>query len=349
MNRCMKQPRFDLKKDWGEKAFIIAELSANHDNDFDIAVKTIKAMAESGADAVKVQTYTAESLSVDANNEYYGPKKEGLWKGWRPYDLYAEASMPWEWQPKLKKVAEDLGLVFFSTPFDFEGVGFLESIGVDLYKVASFEINDIPLIKRIAQNRKPIIISTGLGDSKDIEKALEACSGLEKKDIALLKCTSEYPAPITHANLSTITDMEERFGTIVGVSDHSEGSIVPVVSTALGGKVVEKHFTLNKKGGGPDSSFSMEPDEFAQMVGDVRKAEASLGSVEYKVSKKDKLRRRSLFAVKDIPKGGVITREDVRSVRPGHGLDPEKISEVIGSKAKEDIKRGTPILMDLVG
>ena len=335
--------KFNLKKDWGVRSLIIAELSANHENDFNIVKNTIRAMAKSGADAVKVQTYTADSLSIDVSNKYYGPKKEGLWKGWRPYDLYKQASMPWEWQPKLKKISEDLGMIFFSTPFDFEAVHFLKNLKLEMYKIASFEINDLPLIEKVASIGKPIIISTGLGDEQDIGKAIRASRKMGNEKIALLKCTSEYPAPIEHANLLTIPDMKKKFDTVVGVSDHSEGSVVPVVSTALGGKIIEKHFTLDKNAGGPDSSFSMEPKEFKEMVENVRKAEASLGMVDYKVSNKDKLRRRSLFAVKDIKKGQLISADDIRSVRPGYGLEPHKVEDVIGSRAKTNIKKGFPI------
>lgn len=326
-----------------KKTFIIAELSANHNNDFKLAVKTIQAMAESGADAVKVQTYTADSLALDVNNEYFGPKKEGLWKGIRPYDLYKEASMPYEWQPKLKKISEELGLVFFSSPFDFEAVDFLESIDCPIYKIASFEITDIPLIEYAASKGKPMIISTGVADLADIELAIETCKKVGNNDITILKCTSQYPAQISDANLSTIPDMAKRFNVKVGVSDHTMGSIVPIVAVSLGATVVEKHFILDRNMGGADSTFSMEPKEFRDMVVNIRDVEKSLGLVNYTVSKKDKLRRRSLFAVKDIGINELFTLDNIRSLRPGNGLHPKSLMNIIGKKAKSNFKKGDPI------
>jgi pseudaminic acid synthase len=323
--------------------FIIAELSANHNNDFDIAVKTIKAMADSGADAIKIQTYTAESLSIDVDNEYYKAKTEGLWKGYRPYDLYKEASMPYEWQPKLQKVANKLGLEFFSSPFDREGVDFLETLDVPRYKIASFEITDIPLIEYAASKGKPMIMSTGVAEVEDIQMAVDACRNAGNDDITLLKCTSNYPATIYDANLVTIPDLKERFRTEVGVSDHTMGHIVPVVAVSLGAKVVEKHFILDRSLGGPDSAFSMEPDEFKQMVNEVRMAEKTLGTVTYSVSDKDKLRRRSLFVTNDIREGEQITEQNVRSVRPGHGAHPKYLQDVLGSIAVRDLQKGEPL------
>lgn len=320
--------------------FIIAELSANHNNDFDIAAKTIKAMAESGADAVKIQTYTADSLALDVDNEYFGPKKEGLWKGIRPYDLYKEASMPYEWQPKLKKIAEDLGLVFFSSPFDLEGVDFLESINCPIYKIASFEITDIALIEYAASKGKPMIISTGVAEIEDIQLAVDTCRKVGNTDITLLKCTSQYPAQISDANLATIPDMKNRFGVKVGVSDHTLGSVVPIVAVSLGAIVVEKHFILDRSMGGPDSSFSMEPKEFKDTVEKIRSVEKSLGTVNYMVSENDKMKRRSLFVVKDIEEGEVFTTENIRSIRPGFGLHPKYLDEIIGKKAQHRLYIG---------
>lgn len=328
--------------------FIIAELSANHNNDFDVAVKTIKAMAAAGADAVKVQTYTADSLSIDVDNEYFKPKEEGLWEGYRPYDLYKEASMPYEWQPKLQKVAHDLGLEFFSSPFDKEGVDFLESLEVPKYKIASMEITDIPLIKYVASKGKPMIISTGIADILDIKMAVEACREVGNEDITLLKCTSDYPSTIEDANLKTIPDIKERFNVKVGVSDHTMGSTVPVVAVSLGAKVIEKHFILDRSLGGPDAAFSMEPDEFKEMVEEVRKAEKAVGNISYEVSEEDKLRRSSLFVVEEIREGDQITEENVKSVRPGHGLHPKEFSNVLNTTAKKDIKKGTPLSWELI-
>lgn len=326
-----------------DKTFIIAELSANHNNNFDIAVKTIEAMADAGADAVKVQTYTADSLALDVNNEYFGPKKEGLWKGYRPYDLYKKAAMPYEWQPKLKQVAEDLGLVFFSSPFDKEGVNFLEKMDVPMYKIASFEINDIPLVKYAASKGKPMIISTGVADVNDIQLAVDTCRSVGNNQISLLKCTSEYPATIDMANLLTIPDMKQRFGVNIGVSDHTMGSIVPMVAVSLGARIVEKHFILDRNLGGPDSPFSMEPNEFKAMVQSVRETETSLGNVTYELPERDKKRRRSIFVVEDIKAGEMITEKNIRSIRPGIGLEPKFFNEVLGKRTKMDLKKGTPL------
>ena len=329
-------------KYWNDKTFIIAELSANHNNDFNLAVKTIEAMAEAGADAVKVQTYTADSLTLNVDNEYFGPRKEGLWKGWRPYDLFQQAMMPYEWQPKLQKIAEDLGLVFFSSPFDKEGADFLERMNVPMYKVASLEINDLPLIRHIAKKGKPILFSTGAAEFSDIEKVVKIGKefGIE---VALLKCTSEYPASFADANLLTIPSMRQNFQVTIGVSDHTPGATVPVVAVALGAQIVEKHFILSRDLGGPDSAFSMEPKEFQSMVQQIREAEKSLGSIDYTLKDKDRLRRRSLFASCSIRKGEIFTYENVRSVRPGHGLSPDFIDQLIGKVARKDIQKGTPI------
>lgn len=328
--------------------YIIAELSANHNNDYELAVKTIEAMAESGADAVKVQTYTADAMTIDVkdkNNPYFQPKDSGLWKGYRLYDLYTEASMPYEWQPKLKKVAEDLGMEFFSSPFDKEAVDFLETMDVPKYKIASFEITDIPLIRHTASKHKPIIISTGLAETEDIELAVKACREVGNDDITLLKCTSQYPSTIEDANLLTIPDLKKRFGVKVGVSDHTMGSTVPVVAVSLGAKVIEKHFILDRSLGGADSAFSMEPEEFAAMVKAAREAEQALGEVKYEVTQPNKLRRRSLFVVKDMKKGEEFTEENIRSIRPGHGLAPKYFTTILGKKANRDLKRGQPLEM----
>lgn len=325
------------------KTFIIAELSANHNNNYDLAVKTIEAMAKSGADAVKLQTYRPESLTLDVENEYFVTNPNGLWKDYSPWKLYEEASMPYEWQPKLKKYAESLGLICFSSPFDFEGVDFLEAMDCPIYKVASPEITDIPLIKYIAEKGKPMIISTGMASLSDIELALETCYSVNNHDVSLLKCTSEYPAPIEKANLITIPNMKETFGVRVGLSDHTFGSTVPIVAVTLGATIVEKHFVLDRSQGGPDSAFSMEPLEFADMVKAVREAEKAYGIVNYAITEQTKGRRRSLFVVKDIKKGEEFTSENIRSIRPGVGLAPKYFEEVLGKIANQDIKRGEPL------
>lgn len=323
--------------------FIIAELSANHNHDFDLAKRTIKAMAESGADAVKVQTYTPDSLVMDCDNEYFGPIPTGLWKGIKRYDLYKEGAMPYEWQPLLKEYAESLGMIFFSTPFDLEGVDFLEEMNIPLYKVASFEINDIPLIKKIAQQHKPVIMSTGVAGLEDIELAIETCRKEGCTDITLLKCTSEYPAPYEHVNLMTIPDMKQRFGVKVGLSDHTMGSVVPVAAVALGATVVEKHFILSRLQGGPDSSFSMEPDEFKTMVEEIRIVEKSLGCVTYDLDDVKKGKRRALYATKDIAEGEIFTKDNIRSFRPSAGLSPKYYEVLLGNPSKRAIKRGDPL------
>ena len=323
--------------------FIIAELSANHNHDFDLAKRTIKAMAESGADAVKVQTYTPDSLVMDCDNEYFGPISTGLWKGIKRYDLYKEGAMPYEWQPLLKEYAESLGMIFFSTPFDLEGVDFLEEMNIPMYKVASFEINDIPLIKKIAQQHKPVIISTGVAGLEDIELAIETCRKEGCTDITLLKCTSEYPAPYEHINLMTIPDMKTRFRVKVGISDHTMGTIVSSSAVALGAEVVEKHFIIDRSLGGPDASFSMEPVEFRKMVDDIRIVEKALGKADYDLDEIKKSKRRALYATKDIEEGEVFSVDNIRSFRPSAGLSPKYYYQLIGRTSKRFIKRGEPL------
>lgn len=325
-----------------KKCYIIAELSANHNNSFELASKTIKAIADSGADAVKVQTYKPESLTIDLDTGYFAPRTKGLWKGYTPWNLYKEASMPYEWQPKLQEIATEFGLDFFSSPFDKEGVDFLEKLNVTKYKIASLEITDIPLIEYAASKGKPIIISTGVAEIIDIELALKACRKTGNNDITLLKCTSQYPASINQANLRTMIDMKNRFGVKVGLSDHTMGSLVPTVAVSLGAEVVEKHFILDRSLGGPDSSFSMEPNEFKDMVNNIRDAEKSLGSITYEVSEEDKTRRRSLFVVNDIIEGEIITEKHIKSIRPGVGLHPKFYNEIIGKKANREYKKGEP-------
>lgn len=327
---------------------IIAELSANHNNDFNLAVKTIKAMAEAGADAVKVQTYKPGSLTLNLDTGYFAARTIGLWEGYTPWKLYSEASMPYEWQPKLKKIAEDLGLVFFSSPFDFDAVDFLESINNPFYKIASFEITDIPLIEYTASKGKPMIISTGVADENDIQLAIDTCLKVGNNHITLLKCTSEYPASVEQANLLMIPDMKKRFKVNIGVSDHTMGVIVPIVAASLGACMIEKHFILDRKLGGPDSAFSMEPHEFKEMVHSIRQVESALGNISYELSDNDKKRRRSLFVVEDIVAGDIITNENVKSIRPGYGLHPKFLNQIIGKRAKRDLIKGLPFKIDYV-
>ena len=332
--------------------FIVAELSANHNQHFDIAVDTIKAAKEVGADAIKLQTYTADTITIDCDNEHFQIKQGTLWDGKTLYELYQEAYTPWEWQPKLKKIANELGLICFSSAFDKTAVDFLEVIDVPAYKIASFEITDIPLIQYVASKGKPVIISTGIATREDIEEAVNACREVDNNRIVLLKCTSSYPAPVEEANLKTIPDLAERFNVISGLSDHTLGITVPVTSVALGAKVIEKHFILHKSIGGPDAAFSLDKAEFKVMVDAVREAEKALGAVNYELSEKVKKSRefaRSLFVVKDMKEGEVFTEENLRSIRPGYGLAPKYLDEILGKKAKKDIVRGSPVSWDLVG
>ena len=335
------------EKEIGDKnpTFIIAELSANHMNDFDIAVKTIEAMAEAGADAVKFQTFTPDTITIDCDNEYFQIKQGTVWDGQVLHELYEDAYMPWEWQPKLKKIAEDLGLIAFSSPFDKTSVDFLEDMNVPAYKIASFEITDIPLIEYVASKGKPIIISTGIASFEDIELTIQTCLDAGNNQVALLKCTSSYPAPLDEINLNTIPDMIEKFDCIIGLSDHTLGGDVSTAAVALGANIIEKHFILDRKMGGPDSEFSMEPHEFKQMVDSIRNVEKALGKVNYELSDKMKANRefsRSLFVVEDIKKGSVITEDNVRSIRPGFGLHPKYLNEILGKKVNQNLNKGTP-------
>ena len=331
--------------------FIIAELSANHGHDINIAKETIKVAKECGADAIKLQTYTADTMTIDCDNEYFHINQGTLWDGTTLYKLYQEAYTPWEWQKELKEYAESLGLVCFSSPFDQTAVDFLEDLDVPAYKVASFEINDIPLIEYIASKGKPIIISTGIATLEDIELAVETCKKAGNNNIILLKCTSQYPAKLEGANLTTMVDLRERFGVTVGLSDHTMDIEVPITAVALGAKVIEKHFILDRSIGGPDADFSLDKKEFKAMVDSVRKAEKAMGIVSYDLDeKKIKSREfsRSLFIVKDVKKGDIITKENVRSIRPGYGLHTKYYDEVLGKKFNDDFKKGTPLSFDVV-
>lgn len=331
--------------------YVIAELSANHNHDFQVALDTIHAMKEAGADAVKLQTYTADTITIDCKNDYFTIDKGTIWDGKTLYDLYKEAYTPWDWQPKLMKEANKLGMDCFSSPFDASAVDFLEDMNVPAYKIASFEITDIPLIEYVAGKGKPVIISTGIATLEDIQDALAACKRAGNEQVALLKCTSAYPAPVEDANLHTMVDMQKRFGVVTGLSDHTTGISVPITATALGAKIIEKHFILDRTIGGPDAAFSLEPQEFKQMVTEVRNAEKALGRVTYQLTDKIKNSRmfsRSLFAVKDIKKGDVITEENVRSIRPGNGLAPKYLPDILGKTAMEDIPYGTPVQLSMI-
>ena len=331
--------------------WIIAELSANHNQNFDQAVNLIKAAKEAGADAIKLQTYNPDTMTIDYDNEYFRIGKGTIWEGRTLYDLYKEAYTPWEWQPKLKIIANDLGMDLFSTPFDKTAVDFLGKMDVPAYKIASFELVDIPLIQYVARTGKPIIMSTGMATLAEIDEAVTEAREAGCKEIALLKCTSAYPADPAEMNLRTISHMAEAFGVPVGLSDHTLGIAVPVVAVALGACIVEKHFTLSRSIPGPDSSFSLEPQEFKEMVDAIRTTEKALGKVSYEVTEHEAASfvfRRSLFVTKDMSAGELFTEDNIRSIRPGYGLHTRFQNNIIGLKAAENIPAGTPLQWRLI-
>ena len=327
------------------KTFIIAELSANHNQNYDLAIKTILAMKKSGADAVKFQTYTPDTMTINMRSNGF-IKKNGLWKGKSLYELYTEAQTPWSWQKSLKEYAEKIGLFCFSSPFDKSAVDFLETLNVSAYKIASFEITDIPLIEYAASKGKPMIISTGIATISEIQDAVDICRSVKNNDITLLKCTSSYPAPIETMNLKTISNMKETFNVKVGLSDHTLCNDVSIAAVALGATVIEKHFILDKNIGGPDSAFSLEPKEFELLVKSIRNVEKALGKIDYTITDDKATSRenaRSLYVIKDIKTGESLSKENIRSIRPGFGLPPKHIDFVIGKKALYQLKKGTPL------
>jgi pseudaminic acid synthase len=335
----------------GNPVYIIAEISANHNQDFNKAVKLIDAAAKAGADAVKLQTYTPDTLTINCDNAHFMIGKGTPWEGKTLYDLYGEAFTPWEWQQKLKDKAESMGMECFSTPFDNSAVDFLEKMNVKAYKIASFELVDIPLIKYTASKGKPMIMSTGMATEEEIRDAVDAVYSTGNRDLALLKCTSSYPALPEQMNLKTIPDLAEKFNVISGLSDHTLTKDIAVASVALGANIIEKHITLSRKEGGHDVSFSLEPDEFKQMVESVRMVEKALGKVNYEITEKEKASRvfrRSLFVVKDIEAGELLTSENIRSIRPGAGLSPKYYDQILGKTSLCDIKRGTPLRWELI-
>ena len=333
------------------KVFIIAELSANHNGDIQVALDTIRAAKRAGADAVKIQTYTADTLTIDCKNDYFKINHGTAWDGEYLYDLYKRAYTPWEWHAEIFRVANEEGIICFSSPFDNTAVDLLEELKTPIYKIASFEIQDIPLIEYVASKGKPIIFSTGIAEVEDIELAIETCRKAGNNDITILKCTSAYPADPTDANLLTIPDLKEKFGVKVGLSDHTMGIEGPVVAIALGAIVIEKHFILDKKIGGPDAHFSLDEKEFTQMVKSARIAESMMGKIDYEMTEKKKKSRqfsRSLFIVKEVKVGEKITRENVRSIRPGFGMHPKYLSELLGKEFNQDFEKGTPMSLKLV-
>lgn len=331
--------------------YIIAELSGNHNMDFNRAVKIIEAAKASGADAIKVQTYTADTITLDCNDPCFQITQGTIWDGTTLHKLYEKAYTPWEWQPKLKEIANSMGLDFFSSPFDFSSVDFLEEMEVPAYKIASFELTDIPLIQKVAKLGKTVILSTGIAKMADIELALETCRKVGNENVILLKCCSAYPTPYEDINLKTMQSMRETFGTLVGLSDHTMGHVVASASVAMGAKIVEKHLTLRREDGGVDSAFSMEPEEFKQMVENIRIVEKAVGTVTYELTQKQIRERehcRSLFIAKDMKAGEKFTMENLRSVRPGCGLHTKYYEEILGKKVAKDVKMGTPLKWSLV-
>lgn len=333
------------------KAFIVAEVSANHGNDINIVKQTILKAKEIGCDAVKLQTYTPDTMTLDCDNEYFQINNGTIWDGTTLYELYKKAYTPWEWHEELFAFAENAGIILFSTPFDKTAVDLLEKCGNPIYKIASFEITDIPLIKYAASKGKPMIISTGIATESEIWDALDACHKVGNHDVTLLKCTSQYPARLEDTNLNIMVDMKNRFGVNVGLSDHTEDGIVAISATALGAEVIEKHFILDRKIGGPDASFSIEPDAFKELIQSIRKVEKALGGVSYELDEQKCRSRkfaRSLFIVKDVKAGEIINEENVRSIRPSDGLSPKVFEIVLGRSFKTDLNKGTPLKMEFI-
>jgi pseudaminic acid synthase len=331
--------------------FIIAELSANHNGSLDNALETVKAAKRAGADCIKLQTYTADTITLDSDKEDFVIKGT-IWDGKKLHTLYQEAYTPWEWHEQIYRVAKEEGLICFSSPFDKTAVDLLESLHSPAYKIASFEITDIPLIEYVASKGKPVIISTGIAEQEDIELALEACHRMGNYDIALLKCTSSYPAPIEEANMCMVKDLAERYNVISGLSDHTMGSTVPIVATVFGAKIIEKHFIIDRAIGGPDASFSMNEEEFTAMVKAVREAEKASGLVDYKLTEKQAKGRdfsRSLYIAENIKAGEIFTDKNLRSVRPGFGLHPKHFNEIIGKKSNQVLEKGTPMKLNYIG
>lgn len=335
----------------GQPTYIIAEISANHGQDYEQAARLVRLARECGVDAVKLQTYTPDTLTIDSDKEWFRIGKGTLWEGRNLYELYQEAYTPWEWQPKLKALADEIGITLFSTPFDETAVDFLESMQVPAHKIASFELVDLPLIRRVAATRKPVIMSTGMATLGEIDDAVAAFREAGGTQLALLKCTSAYPSPPEEMNLRTIQHLSSAFGVPAGLSDHTMGYAIPVAAVSVGACIVEKHFTETRSIPGPDSAFSLEPQELKEMVQAIRMAERALGSVNYAVTPKEaasRAFRRSLFVVADVRAGEIFTARNLRSIRPGYGLPVKTLSQFLGRRAAKDISRGTPATWDLI-
>lgn len=334
----------------GRPTYIIAELSGNHAQDFERASALVEAARDAGADAIKLQTYTPDTMTIDSDREWFRVTGT-MWDGRTLYDLYREAQTPWDWQPRLKELAKGIGIDLFSTPFDASAVDFLEHMEVPAYKIASFESVDLPLLRKVAATGKPIILSTGMATLAEIDEAVRTIRDAGGEQIALLKCTSAYPAPAEGMNLRAIPHLADTFGVPVGLSDHTLASAVPVAAVALGACIIEKHFTLSRQHPGPDSAFSLEPHEFREMVDSVRKAEAALGEVSYGPGPEEsasRVFRRSLFVVEDVSAGDLFTDRNVRAIRPGYGLHTRHLKDILDSRASRDIARGTPLSWDLL-
>lgn len=347
MNICIGRRKIGA----GQPVYIVAEISANHHRGYEEAKRLVREAHRAGADAVKVQTYTPDTMTLDSNAKCFRVHGGTLWDGITLYDLYREAYMPWEWQPLLKKYAKKIGIDFFSSAFDPTAVDFLQKMGVPAFKVASFEIVDIPLIEKIAATRKPMILSTGMATLREIQEAVTAARGAGASQIALLKCTSAYPAPHEEMNLRAISFLVKKFGLPVGLSDHTLDSVAALGAVALGACIIEKHFTLSRKSGGPDSAFSLEPEGLRQLVSGIRALEKSLGRSRLAIGreeKKSRTFRRSLFVVKDVRKGERITKTNVRSIRPAAGLPSKSLKRVIGCKAAKNIKKGSPLRWNMI-
>lgn len=331
--------------------FIVAELSANHNGSLEVATETIKAAKRAGADAIKLQTYTADTMTLNLNTKDFIIDNGSIWDGENFYSLYKRAHTPWSWHEKLFKVAEEMGLICFSTPFDYSAVDFLEDLGNPIYKIASFEITDLPLIKYVAKKKKPIILSTGISTKKEIEEALETIRSTGNNEIAILKCISSYPAPVEESNLVMIEEFKKTFDVVSGLSDHTLGITIPVAATILGARIIEKHFILNKSIGGPDASFSLDEREFKQMVTAIREAEKAMGSITYTLTEKQEKGRlfsRSLFVVKDVKKGEKISNKNIRSLRPQKGISPKHLPTILGKSFNSDFKKGTPLGFSMI-
>ena len=336
----MRIADFEINEE--SSVFIIAELSANHNGSLETAIETIRAAKRAGANAIKFQTYTADTMTIDSRKDDFVIKGT-IWEGRNLYDLYKEAYTPWEWHQELFQIAKEEGLICFSSPFDKTAVDFLEDLNVPAYKIASFEITDLPLIEYVASKNKPIIISTGIAQEKDIELAINTCRKVNNNEIALLKCTSSYPAPINEANAVMIKDLANKYDVISGLSDHTMGSVLPIVATCLGAKIIEKHFILDRSIGGPDASFSMNEKEFSSMVKDVRNAEKSIGNINYNLTDKQKKGKdfsRSIYVIKDIEEGEKITKDNIAIIRPGFGLQPKYYKSILGKKVIRSLERG---------